>query len=256
MVFSGDDGSNFVSEYRTSTSAYIHRHQTYIVKCLEQRFAQFQGGIDVQNMEPFQVVKYIDNQQVKWSRSLFLWMFDLRVELILIGLTGQNFQKMVPNEWPHFSVIFNRIAQWVKRNSSVFHSIARCINNFVIFWCAIKNLLNADFDFVRCLEIHYFGTILMSTAMEIFWQIMQVFHRGPIVSKLDWILGHAQRSFIGRATHNRKDPGQWTPWIYSPFFRKMNFHWYASIFFLWDCRLAYLSAKKRNLCFSSCGSDH
>ena len=72
MVFSGEDGSNFVSEYRTSTSAYIHRHQTYIVKCLEQRFAQFQGGIDVQRMEPFQIVKYIDNQQVKYRFVLFV----------------------------------------------------------------------------------------------------------------------------------------------------------------------------------------
>lgn len=58
------DGSRSFDEYRSSTSAYIHRHQTYLVKCLEERFAQFQGGVDLQRMEPLQVVKYIDNQQV------------------------------------------------------------------------------------------------------------------------------------------------------------------------------------------------
>lgn len=60
------DGSRSIDEYRSSTSAYIQRHQTHLVTCLEQRFAQFQGGIDLQRMEPLQVVKYIDNQQVKY----------------------------------------------------------------------------------------------------------------------------------------------------------------------------------------------
>ena len=60
------DGSHYFNKDRTSTSAYINRHQTYLVKCLARRFAQFQGGIDVQRMEPFQVVKYIDNQEVKY----------------------------------------------------------------------------------------------------------------------------------------------------------------------------------------------
>jgi len=64
LTSNDDDGSDSFDEYRTSTSAYLNRHQTYLVHCLEQRFSQFQGGIDLQRLEPFQIVKYIDHQQV------------------------------------------------------------------------------------------------------------------------------------------------------------------------------------------------
>lgn len=58
------DGSDSLDQYRTSTSAYINRHQTFLVKCLEQRFARFQGERDLRRMEPFQIVKYFNDQQV------------------------------------------------------------------------------------------------------------------------------------------------------------------------------------------------
>jgi hypothetical protein len=63
MIYN-DNGSYSLDQHRTSSSAHINRHQTSIVKCLEKRFAQFQGDIDLDCMEPFQVVKYTDNQQV------------------------------------------------------------------------------------------------------------------------------------------------------------------------------------------------
>lgn len=59
-----DDGSRVVSQYRTSSSAYLKRQQTPIVQCIEQRFAQFQGFKDLKRMEPLQVVKYTSDQQV------------------------------------------------------------------------------------------------------------------------------------------------------------------------------------------------
>ena len=63
-VVYGDDETLLVNEYRTSSSAFIERHETPIVRCIEQRFAQFQGNIDIERIEPLQVVKYTSNQQV------------------------------------------------------------------------------------------------------------------------------------------------------------------------------------------------
>ena len=63
MIFE-NNGTYSVNEIRTSSSAYINRHQTPIVGCIEQRFAQFQGDIDVECIEPLQVVKYKPDQQV------------------------------------------------------------------------------------------------------------------------------------------------------------------------------------------------
>lgn len=75
MINNDQDGSESVTNHRTSTSAYINRHQTHIVRCLERRFVQFQGISDVERLEPFQLVKYIDHQQVEssdFSRHLYL----------------------------------------------------------------------------------------------------------------------------------------------------------------------------------------
>jgi len=66
MVTTGKQGGDFVSNYRTSTSAYINRDQSNVVKCLLKRFAHFQGIDEIERIEPFQIVKYVDNQQV-WT---------------------------------------------------------------------------------------------------------------------------------------------------------------------------------------------
>ncbi len=59
------NGSSLVDDnYRSSSTAYLIRSQTPVVKCIEQRFAQFQGDIDPQRLEPLQVVKYEPNQEV------------------------------------------------------------------------------------------------------------------------------------------------------------------------------------------------
>ena len=59
------DGSPLIDDnYRSSSTAYLGRSQTPIVKCLEKRFAQFQGDIDPLRLEPLQVVKYGPNEQV------------------------------------------------------------------------------------------------------------------------------------------------------------------------------------------------
>jgi hypothetical protein len=59
------NGSSLVDDnYRSSSTAYLGRSQTPVVKCLEQRFAQFQGDIDPLRLEPLQVVKYGPNEQV------------------------------------------------------------------------------------------------------------------------------------------------------------------------------------------------
>lgn len=58
------EGVRTYDDYRTSTSANLRRQHTPVVKCLEQRFAEFQGNIDVRCVERFQVVKYIPGQQV------------------------------------------------------------------------------------------------------------------------------------------------------------------------------------------------
>ncbi|UJR18117.1 hypothetical protein I4U23_005017 [Adineta vaga] len=60
-----DDGSFKVNEYRTSSSALIEHHQTPIIECVERRFAQFQGDVDVDCIEELQVVKYTSGQQYK-----------------------------------------------------------------------------------------------------------------------------------------------------------------------------------------------
>ena len=64
LTSNDDDGSDSLDQYRTSTSSYINRQQTHLVRCLEKRFARFQGQIHIRRMEPFQVVKYIHSQQV------------------------------------------------------------------------------------------------------------------------------------------------------------------------------------------------
>ncbi|CAF0713078.1 unnamed protein product [Adineta steineri] len=64
MVFE-ENGTHSINEYRTSSSAEIKRHQTPIVKCIEQRFAQFQGDVDIECLEQLQVVKYKVDQQYK-----------------------------------------------------------------------------------------------------------------------------------------------------------------------------------------------
>jgi hypothetical protein len=59
------NGSSLVDDnYRSSSTAYLNRSQTPVVKCIEQRFAQFQGDIDPRRLEPLQVVKYEPNQEV------------------------------------------------------------------------------------------------------------------------------------------------------------------------------------------------
>ncbi|CAF0743042.1 unnamed protein product [Adineta steineri] len=57
------DGKVAVSKNRTSSTAAIKRHQTPVVQCIERRFAQFQGDVDVDCIEPFQVVKYTNDQE-------------------------------------------------------------------------------------------------------------------------------------------------------------------------------------------------
>jgi len=60
-----NNGKVILNSYRTSTTADIERHETPIVRCLEERFAQFQGNIDLERLEPLQVVKYIESQEVQ-----------------------------------------------------------------------------------------------------------------------------------------------------------------------------------------------
>ncbi|CAF1314684.1 unnamed protein product [Adineta ricciae] len=57
-----NDGNADRSKVRTSTTAPLERQHTPIVKCIEQRFAQFQGDLDVECIEPLQVVKYDADQ--------------------------------------------------------------------------------------------------------------------------------------------------------------------------------------------------
>ncbi|UJR17517.1 hypothetical protein I4U23_004412 [Adineta vaga] len=52
-------------DYRTSATASIERHETPVVKCIEERFARFQGNIDIDHLEPLQVVKYTSDQEFK-----------------------------------------------------------------------------------------------------------------------------------------------------------------------------------------------
>lgn len=71
-VYRGDE-SYIVADDRTSTSASIRRHSTPIVKCLEERFAAFQGGIAINMIEPLQVVKYTPGQQVSVESRFTTW---------------------------------------------------------------------------------------------------------------------------------------------------------------------------------------
>ena len=63
MVYE-ENGTYSVNDVRTSTSAYLKRHQTPVVECIERRFAQFEGDVDIACLEPLQVVKYASDQQV------------------------------------------------------------------------------------------------------------------------------------------------------------------------------------------------
>ena len=64
------DGSSLVNDsYRPFSTAYLRRRQTAVVRCIEQRFAQFQGDIDSLRLEPLQIVKYESHQLI--SRFLF-----------------------------------------------------------------------------------------------------------------------------------------------------------------------------------------
>ncbi|UJR14107.1 hypothetical protein I4U23_001103 [Adineta vaga] len=70
------NGAHNYDTYRTSSSANLKRHQTSVVKCIEQRFAQFQGNIEVERIEPFQIVKYTPDQQFQPHYDWF-WQADL-----------------------------------------------------------------------------------------------------------------------------------------------------------------------------------
>ena len=52
------------NNYRTSSTADLERAETPVVKCIEQRYAQFQGNINVEYIEPLQVVQYASDQEV------------------------------------------------------------------------------------------------------------------------------------------------------------------------------------------------
>ncbi|CAF1217673.1 unnamed protein product [Rotaria sordida] len=59
------NGSSFIDDnYRTSTTAYLRHRQISIIKCIEQHFAQFQGNINPLNLEPLQIIRYENNQEV------------------------------------------------------------------------------------------------------------------------------------------------------------------------------------------------
>ena len=59
-----NDGKLISDKHRTSSTADIKRHQTPIVKCIEERFAQFQGNIDIERLESLQVVRYNPSEEV------------------------------------------------------------------------------------------------------------------------------------------------------------------------------------------------
>ncbi|CAF1064300.1 unnamed protein product, partial [Adineta ricciae] len=61
-----DDMAKLVrSDYRTSWTAYIDRQETPVVKCIEDRFARFQGNVDSGYLETLQVVRYTADQEYK-----------------------------------------------------------------------------------------------------------------------------------------------------------------------------------------------
>jgi len=75
-------GELVVDDFRTSTSWNIKRNQTPIVECIERRFAQFQGDIDIERMEQLQVVKYVHDQQV--NKINFILMMGFVSLMILL----------------------------------------------------------------------------------------------------------------------------------------------------------------------------
>ncbi|CAF1016299.1 unnamed protein product, partial [Adineta ricciae] len=58
-------GVRVQNNYRTSSTADLERAETPVVKCIEQRYAQFQGNINVEYIEPLQVVQYTSDQEFK-----------------------------------------------------------------------------------------------------------------------------------------------------------------------------------------------
>ena len=70
MVYDDHGQGSQNNKHRTSLTATIQRQQTFLVKCIEQRFAHFQGNIDLHFLEPLQLVKYTNDQQVSSFRSL------------------------------------------------------------------------------------------------------------------------------------------------------------------------------------------
>ncbi|CAF1432747.1 unnamed protein product [Adineta ricciae] len=60
-----NSGKLIHNDYRTSWTADIERHETPVVKCIEERFARFQGNLDLEYLEPLQVVKYTSEQEFK-----------------------------------------------------------------------------------------------------------------------------------------------------------------------------------------------
>ncbi|CAF1200269.1 unnamed protein product [Adineta ricciae] len=60
-----ENGEFVRNPHRTSWTADIERHETPVVKCIEERFAHFQGNLDLEHVEPLQVVKYTSDQEYK-----------------------------------------------------------------------------------------------------------------------------------------------------------------------------------------------
>ena len=60
-----ENGEFVRNPHRTSWTTDIERHETPLVKCIEERFARFQGNLDLEHVEPLQVVKYTSDQEVQ-----------------------------------------------------------------------------------------------------------------------------------------------------------------------------------------------
>ncbi|CAF1079963.1 unnamed protein product [Adineta ricciae] len=68
------DGSRTLDEsFRLSSTTYLQRAGTPIIKCIEKRFAKFQGNINPLQIEPLQVVKYQSNQ---FFHPHFDWFYN------------------------------------------------------------------------------------------------------------------------------------------------------------------------------------
>ena len=68
------------SDYRTSWTAYIDRQETPVVKCIEDRFARFQGNVDSGYLETLQVVRYAADQEV--CLIVFSYLYDQKTNLV------------------------------------------------------------------------------------------------------------------------------------------------------------------------------